>query len=73
MLKFPNIIRRFCHRHSRDIINIPKSSNPLVECENKNNYIKKQEKKIQTIKPLPIEIQYNNNNILYKILIEIPK
>jgi hypothetical protein len=72
MLKFPNLTRRFCHRHSRDIINIPKSSNPLVECEKKYNYIK-QEKKLQTIKPLPIEIQYYNNNILYKILIEIPK
>jgi hypothetical protein len=72
MLKVQNIIRRFCHHHSKDILHTPKPCNPLVECESKYKCIKKEEK-IQQTKTLPIEIQYYNNNILYKILIEIPK
>jgi len=73
MLKVQNIIRRFCHHHSRDILYTPKPCNPLVECESKYKCIKHDTKIQQTKKPLPIEIQYYNNKILYKILIEIPK
>jgi hypothetical protein len=69
MLKYQNIIRRFCHHHSRDI---PKLSNPLVECENAQKYIKKDTKIQQTI-PLPIQVKYNKNNKFYTIVIEIPK
>jgi hypothetical protein len=68
MLKYQSIIRRFCHHHSRDI---PKLSNPLVECENRHKCIN-QEIKIQPTKPLPIQVQYYKNNKLYKIVIEVP-
>ena len=69
MLKFQNIIRRFCHHHSRDI---PKLSNPLVECEIQHKCIK-QETKMQETKTLPIQIQYYKNNKLYKIVVDIQK
>jgi len=70
MLKYQNIIRRFCHHHSRDMFSMPKLSNPLVECEYKCN---KKKTEIQQIKTLPIQVQYSKNNKLYTIVIEIPK
>ena len=33
MFIFGNIIKRFCHHHSRHIQGVTKLSNPLVECE----------------------------------------
>ena len=70
MLKYQTIIRRFCHHHSRDIFSMPKLSNPLVECEYKCN---KKKPEIQQTKTLPIQVQYNKNNKLYTIVIEIQK
>jgi hypothetical protein len=35
MLIFGNMIKRFCHQHSRHILPIVKKGNPLVECEKK--------------------------------------
>jgi len=70
MLKYQNIIRRFCHHHSRDMFNMPKLSNPLVECEYKCN---KKKTEIQQIKTLPIQVQYSKNKKLYTIVIEITK
>lgn len=67
MLKFQNIIRRFCHHHSRDI---PKLSNPLVECEYNCN---KKKQELQQTKPLPIQIHCTKNNKVYKIVIDIQK
>jgi hypothetical protein len=70
MLKYQNIIRRFCHHHSRDMFSMPKLSNPLVECEYKCN---KKKTEIQQIKTLPIQVQYSKNKKLYTIVIEITK
>jgi len=70
MLKYRNIIRRFCHHHSRDMFSMPKLSNPLVECEYKCN---KQKTEIQQTKTLPIQVQCSKNKTLYTIVIEIPK
>ena len=70
MLKYQNIIKRFCHHHSRDIFSIPKLSNPLVECEYKCN---KKKIELQHTKTLPVHIHRSKNNKLYTIVIEIPK
>jgi hypothetical protein len=70
MLRFQNIIKRFCHHHSRDIFNIPKVSNPLVECENKHKCIKPDTKK--NSKTIPVEIQYYKNKKLCTIIFEVP-
>jgi len=70
MLKYQNIITRFCHHYSRDMFSMPKLSNPLVECEHKCN---KKKTEIQQKKTLPIHVQYIKNNKLYTIVIEIPK
>ena len=70
MLKYQNIIRRFCHHHSRDMFSMPKLSNPLVECEYKCN---KKKTEIQQTKTLPIQVNYSKNKKLYTIVIEIPK
>jgi len=70
MLKSQNIIKRFCHHHSRDIFSMPKLSNPLVECEYKCN---KKKIELQEIKTLPIQVHRNKNSKIYTIVIEIPK
>ena len=70
MLKYQNIIKRFCHHHSRDMFSIPKPSNPLVECEYKCN---KKPIELQQTNPLPIQVHCSKNNKLYTIVIEIPK
>jgi hypothetical protein len=68
MLKSQNIIKRFCHHHSRDIFSIPKLSNPLVECEYNKKKIESQE-----TKPLPIQVHCSEKNKLYTIVIELSK
>ena len=68
MLKYQNIIKRFCHHYSRDMFSIPKPSNPLVECEHRPAKIE-----LQQTKPLPIQVQYSKNNKTYTIVIEISK
>jgi hypothetical protein len=70
MLKYQNIIRRFCHHHARDMFSMPKLSNPLVECEYKCN---KKKTEIKQIKTLLNQVQCSKKNKLYTIVIEIPK
>ena len=70
MLKYQNIIKRFCHHHSTEFFSIPKPSNPLVECENNCN---KKKIELQHTKTSPIQVHCSKNKKLYTIVIELPK
>ena len=78
MLKYQNIIKRFCHHYSRDIFSMPKPSNPLVECENKHKCTKQNTKQNtnqntnQNTKTIPVQIQYYKNKKLCTIIFEVP-
>jgi hypothetical protein len=83
-IQLQNIIKRFCHNHSRGMLYLPKPTNPLVECEGKSksncNTPCVKETKIyindnnlihgqQTL--LPVQIQYYDKNTICKITVEI--
>jgi hypothetical protein len=71
MLKYNNILKRFCHHYSRDMFRMPKPANPLVECEHRPA-----KTELQHTKPLSIQPQYSKNSKnskTYTIVIEISK
>ena len=80
MLKAKNLIKRFCHNHSRDIIVLPVSNENLVKCENNKQHTSKiQETKIYVddklvhnqYKCLPIQVVYFDKDQMCKITIDV--